>query len=432
MHLRSFKAQGFKNFRQQVVLEDLGPINVIHGPNNVGKSNLVQAIGLFFFLVGIEQEAAGNPLLPMQTILQLSDAMLAAGGFSRADIFNLEAPRPIQLEATIVTAPAELRQVGIDPDVLPLDSVRLVIELRWMGSYVAYTVLRFETGDGKDYVAANKTFPELALIASFEKLVSSTLRVSTNPDRRFALIPIERLAGPRLALELYDVRESTEIELSRRWERFVQAMAEFKDILGDGTFLVTYDRKLRQATLLYQTAGARIPLRLLGSGVQQLAALLGRVFVSGAGIAGIEEPELNLRYTIQLRLREVLAKIIGGPGGLDQFFITSHSDAFEAGPWFYFMEPTPEGPRVEKRPVEAARTALGITAEGTLPDANAVLCYLSTEGVVRVPERIRHAIGLPKGGGVVFVDRDGAAEMMSNKTFADRFEPKGSEGDDDA
>lgn len=433
MQLRSFRVQGFKNFRQPVVLEDLGPINVIHGPNNVGKSNLLQAIELFFFLMGLDHDmGVGFPTLPMQTIQRLSDETLAQSGLLRTDIFNLEAPAPIQLEAVLVTEPAQLRGVGIDPDVLPLEQVRIVVELRWMGNHVSYTVLRFETKDGKDYVTATKTIPEATTLATFAKLVAFTPRSSSAAEIRLARIPVERLPGPELALALYDARDSTELDLSRRWGRFVKAMSAFADILGEGQFVVAYDRKSKLAQLLYETASARTPLRLLGSGVQQLAGLLGTVLVSGATIAGIEEPELNLRYPLQLRLREVLSGLVGGPGGLDQLFITSHSDAFEAGPHFYFLETTPDGPRVEKLRVEGARAALGITTEGTLPDPNAVLCYLSIDGVVRVPERIRNVIGLPKGGGVVFVGQSGSAEMMSDDTFADRFEPKSNgEGDDD-
>jgi len=36
-----------------VTLEELGAINVIHGPNNVGKSNLLRAIEVFFRLLTI-------------------------------------------------------------------------------------------------------------------------------------------------------------------------------------------------------------------------------------------------------------------------------------------------------------------------------------------------------------------------------------------
>jgi len=366
----------------------------------------------------------GSPLL-------LSDDVLTAAGLPRADIFNLEAPVPIPLEAVFVTDPAELRGVGIDPDLLPLGRVRIAVELRWMGHNVAYTLLRFEAGDDKDLVSSQRTPAESTLLASFASLVSVTPRAAGG--LRMARIPVERLASPALALTLYDARDATEIEISRRWMRFADIMANFTDVIGEGTFIVTYDRKANEARLLYETQSARIPLRLLGSGVQQLAALLGHVVVTGATIVGIEEPELNLRYTMQLRLREVLSRLVGGPGGLDQLFITSHSDAFETGTHFYLMEPTPDGPRIEKRGVEGARAALGITAESTPPDPKAALCYLSTDGVVRVPDRIRSAIGLPRGGGVVFLERDGAAEMMSDGTFADRFEPKrAAEGDDDA
>jgi hypothetical protein len=432
MQLRSFKVLGFKNFRQPVALDDLGPINVIHGPNNVGKSNLLQAIDLFFFLMRLDYDIGGFPTLPMQLIQRLSDELLAQSGLQRTEIFNLEAPVPILLDAVIVTESSELRGVGIDPNVVPLEHVRIVVELRWMGSEVSYSVLRFETKDGKDYVAATKTHPEIAQIAAFAKLVALNARSSTGAELRFARVPAERFASSDLALSLYDARESTELKLSRRWERFVTLMAAFEDILGQGKFVVAYDRKSSEAQLLYETADARIPLNLLGSGVQQLAALLGYVLVTGATIAGIEEPELHLRYPMQLRLREVLSGLVGGPGGLDQLFITSHSDAFEAGPRFYFMEPTPDGPRVEPRGVEGARAAVGITTEGALPSQNAVLCYLTTDGVVRVPDRVRSAIGLPKGGGVVFVGRDSVVEMMSDDTFADRFDSKGGEGGDDA
>lgn len=93
------------------------------------------------------------------------------------------------------------------------------------------------------------------------------------------------------------------------------------------------------------------------------------------------------------------------------------------------MEATLEGPRVKKHRVENARVILGIPSEVVLPDLNAALCHLSTERVVRVPERICRAIGLPRGGGAVFLQRDDAVELMSDKSFADRADPMGEEGE---
>lgn len=77
---------------------------------------------------------------------------------------------------------------------------------------------------------------------------------------------------------------------------------------------------------------------------------------------------------------------------------------------------------VVSRLKRAERSLQAATASG-----DAALCYLSTEGVVRVPERIRQVLGLPGGGGVMFFERDGHVEMMSDERFAATLEPDGGE-----
>jgi len=57
MRLKRFSVKGFKNFRQEIVLEDMGTICVIHGENNVGKSNVLEAMQLFFQLFHKIQKA---------------------------------------------------------------------------------------------------------------------------------------------------------------------------------------------------------------------------------------------------------------------------------------------------------------------------------------------------------------------------------------
>lgn len=59
-----FEVQGYKNLRAPLRLTDIGRINVLHGDNNVGKSNLLEAIGLFFVLVrAFREDARGGPSL---------------------------------------------------------------------------------------------------------------------------------------------------------------------------------------------------------------------------------------------------------------------------------------------------------------------------------------------------------------------------------
>lgn len=63
MRLTSFSVKGFKNFREEVTLEGLSAINILHGENNVGKSNLMEALLLALELwdVGLEPEGFSTP-----------------------------------------------------------------------------------------------------------------------------------------------------------------------------------------------------------------------------------------------------------------------------------------------------------------------------------------------------------------------------------
>jgi len=59
-------------------------------------------------------------------------------------------------------------------------------------------------------------------------------------------------------------------------------------------------------------------IEMLGSGIQQIVALVARLLVSHATFVAIEEPELNLRYTLQMRLWEILHEIVKAPVGPQQ------------------------------------------------------------------------------------------------------------------
>lgn len=353
MRLSSFQVRGFKNFRQEIGLEDLSAINVLHGPNNVGKSNLLEAMALYFHLLGLEQDG----WLPLSIDRRINDQEFERLGFIRSEMFNLKHPDPIEMRAEILTDPQELAQAGIKP-LIPCDRVRVEVVLQWAGTFVAYRVTRFVFADGTDATAAQASPEKKTFVLKLAKFLTQNFLIRAEAADRFARIPVNRLLDPHLALALYDAKESAEIEEVRRWERFVEVMGLFKDILGDGSFVATYDRKAAQANLVYQTADERIPLRLLGSGVQQIVSLIGHMLMTNATLVAVEEPELNLRYSLQQRLREIFANLVGVPGGPTQLFLTSHSPAFESGPHFYFMKPTPAGPVVERCKVKEAIAAV--------------------------------------------------------------------------
>ena len=53
MRIETFTVNGFANFTSPVSLGGLEEINVIYGPNNGGKSNLLRALELYFRLLGV-------------------------------------------------------------------------------------------------------------------------------------------------------------------------------------------------------------------------------------------------------------------------------------------------------------------------------------------------------------------------------------------
>jgi hypothetical protein len=244
--------------------------------------------------------------------------------------------------------------------------------------------------------------------------------------------PADKLAPPDLALmsadlclRLYDAQQDPDPENYLPWKLFCEAMGAFSDLVGEGTWMTLYDRKQNRALLAFETPATRYPLHLFGSGVQQVAALIANILLARATIVCIEEPELNLRYSMQLRLAEVLRRIVGKPGGPSQIFLTSHSPAFEVDQGhFYWMKKTDQGPVVERRPSSDARRYTEQDLHAPPAGRRAPLSYLTSDGLVEVPADIRNKLALPSGGGVVFVERkdSGHIEMLTDAQYLDLFE----------
>lgn len=405
MKLTSFRVRGFRNFTDWVVLEDLSEINVIHGPNNVGKSNLLQAMRLFFRLLWQLNEGLIFELKKGERTLKDDD--LRALDFEPNKIFNLTRP----------TLPVEfIGQIQLDPTEPPGGSATIELNLNWIGPHIDFKLGEFSLDGGS--LKSERSWP---LAVEFARRASRSFPLSDGGFARFGYIASHRPIDYELALELYDAKESTDSEAVQRWNRFVEAMKLFADILGEGSFVAIYERKLGRANLLFDTGESRILLELLGSGVQQVAILLGHLLMTKAAIVAIEEPEQNLKYDLQERLRAVFDSIVGKPGGPSQLFLTSHSPAFESGDRFYYMKPTQQGPVVERRSRVQAMAAVGFPTE--VPDLpeRATLSYVSTDGVVRLHPSVMEAMGLPNGGGVMFVDGDHSVEMMSDARYLERL-----------
>lgn len=411
VRLRRFSVQGFKNLEQPIVLDDLGPINVLHGANNVGKSNLLQAIELFFRCVVLGISGAEFSLNPQNL-----------PGFPEPRFFfHLERPAPIALSAIIDAQPDEIRVDGIRK---PITEVMIDIAI----------VLK---PDGLIKCEIKRALPGMRSLGDvrwgdFLSQLAWKSGVSTTAPR-FALVGVRRDleqdpvlyggASAPLAQEMYSCRDSLDRGKRNRWRSFVRAMEELKEITGEGVFEVI--RPEAKASLVFDTEGMRIPLTLLGSGVQQIASLLGNALVRNASIVGIEEPELNLRWDLQNKLRSALSSIVSEPhgtGGVDQIFITSHSPAFETSDSFWLMEAGPKGPTLSRRPASELSVVLGSAPQHLSLPERAPQAYVTSQGVIRLPPRVIERLHLDKGGGVVFVDTEPrGVRLLSDDDYLDEL-----------
>lgn len=452
MRLLQFQVQGYKNFRAPVRLDDLGRFNVIHGDNNVGKSNLLESIGLFFVAIqALREEARGGPGIaerytqgvrgnepasaarPPGVAVRSFD-YLAREGYPLNDIFDRRDPRPILLEA----------QIQLDHDAGDLawlaQPIQVCIRLEWGEEEVSIGLTRLQCV-GSDLVLLDADMPAGggALGLVLDRLAPRVRGKLRAP--RFALIRADRttLGGPPeetdphapreplspgLAALLHDAENATDGRRAR-FKTFVAALEHFRDLVGPGQWLMRYDTTAERAELVLDSGLVRFPLRLMGSGIQQIAALCARLVMTGADVLAVEEPELNLRWSTQRALRAVLREVVDSPESPLQLFLTSHSAQFEEEPTFYWLSRADDGPQVHRKPIAEATLYTQPDAAAPPSGLRAPLGYLTREGVVQVPSEVQQALKLSHGGGVLFVlGKDGHYRMLTNDQYADLFEER--------
>lgn len=455
MHLQRFQVQGYKNLRAPVCLGDLGRLNVLHGDNNVGKSNLLESIGLFFVAIqALREEARGGPSLmdryartapppqaapderpPREAVRGYEH--FAQQGYPPAEIFNLKDAGPIVLEAELQLDPEKDDPPWLDKPIIA--QVRL--ERGEEEVTVRITTLR-RTTDGADFAAGagDKAATDAAFALVLERLGQRVRRKEVVP--RFALVRADRTltreasegASPLATREplpralgkaLHDAESATGAP-RERFKRFVAALGRFGDLVGAGQWRMRFDTEADRAELVLDTGSELLPLRLMGSGIQQIAVLCARLVMTGADIIGVEEPELNLRWTAQRALRDVLDELAADPEAPSQLLITSHSGQFETQPPFYLLTRSEGGPRIHKVSAAEAWEFTQPAAPSPPSGARAPRGYLTLEGVVQVPPEVQQQLGLSHGGGVVFVrDNDGHYRMLTNDQYAELFEDRG-------
>jgi len=354
--LQQFEVTGYKNLTRTVKFGPLGRINVIHGENNVGKSNLLQAMDLYFQLLG-------HSRLYSRKQMKVESRVFNKLGHPIDEIFNFANPVPLEMMGTFWFTAEQRKRFGLE--LMGVKAVEIGIRAFLQAGNVQVQIVHVTSGMTSGMLVPIFTFLSETRLLQVDK--ASSRFVLLGVDRRSLVegaAPVSTHIVPQTLRDaLFDAKESREVMIARRWELFVEAMKQFESIMGPGWFSTSFDRPNNRADLLLDQGNMRVSVDLMGSGVQQIVALLGQLLLTPATLVGIEEPELNLRYTLQKQLLRALQEIVASEHGPGQLFLSSHSPAFEAEEHFFGMEIEDGAPVLTRRPRASARIYTGTRDE---------------------------------------------------------------------
>ncbi len=381
MRITRLVVENFKSIGPAVELADLGAVNVLHGPNNAGKSNILDAIGVAFRVLGALPEC-WESLVEANTISEerWSAILGESSGIWALNRWHVESPLGDSFRISLALA---------SPDAV------LEFSLRFGDRSLHVHTLRWGDQDF-NALARDVDEPDVDAVERFVRQLSSVADVAV---RSFAC---QALPGSLAALAAHLILHKDAIEPRARmaWRRLVSAFDAYAPEV-EGMQLSTATRGGEAVLVLEQREEpfAVVHLEEQGQGVQAVIWALSALLFSGADIVVLEEPESNLSLSGQLRLRDLILKIAQERGL--QVFITSHTFAFDRGPVLWSVEkqqgytvvgrlerssqPSAEVTEVVERHLHALRDE----QHPKLPAA-----WISREGLVLLPEDVRKQLKL--------------------------------------
>lgn len=431
MRLSSFRARGYRSLKD-VELKDLRDINVLHGLNNVGKSNTLRAID--FLLNGATDHDTNG-----------ADAKLRRGGRElmykeASDWFHQPGDREFELEATIALREDELRecerQLRIESGTLkpPIAyGIRVCTSHESSYDYVAFGDVWFRA-PGYEYVETPSDRREQALASKVRTLwplfkgryyqIGPFRRVEeeaddAGPDSRFwwpgALIGLGE--GRRIKRALFEASHSADPRIFGAYERLIEVLAS--PPFSFGRLSLARDPETRKLDVFVGTDRGRLPLSSLGSGPQQLVMQLFSLFIAAphASILAIEEPENHLHWETQRVYYEKLCAYVRSPDALlEQLLISSHAPFFEnVVDNFYSVSHDGTATSVRREPYEKAREP-----NVGLPEMYRVTKVLGGL-VIRLPDEVAADMKLRPGDRIFFDKRRGGSwELLDRESFERR------------
>jgi hypothetical protein len=371
MMLNEFSVSGYKSL-YDCTIADLQPINVFHGDNNVGKSNVLEALELF------SRALEGDRSSPSTASFSWGEAKIVLQG-------QFALPGGEQVDAKV----------------------------------------QFTKTKREGTVSVNGA----KRAGSLSPAISSSLHLYRIPARRRLEVERETQAeqpldpeGANLKERLFWASVSQDPEERKAFYNVLRPLfAESPLTLGTLQPVASpggpYDLQM-------ETTTRSIPLEQMGSGIQQLVLLSGLIALSRAAVIAIEEPEMNLSWSTQKKLRLILQQMVERQDAPPfQIFISSHSPLFEFYENFYRVGMV-DGHTQVARVANAERRRI---FDGVIPPADRRAAWLHDENVVVLPPYVVETLEVQQGDLVYFLPQEDRVLMVNERHFTDLTKPEDGE-----
>jgi hypothetical protein len=327
----SINVEGFRLF-DSLKIEGLSRVNLLFGPNNCGKTSLLEAI---------YAHAYGLSFVPFHTLIvegrQIATGVLDFGEKVKGLFHNTSSPPyTFSISAKITDDPEtytfksrfepSTELIDLDPrtlggfrapDVISEDQTSDMV-LKYYFQFLrqlsdspklvgVWETLLFETQSGKKKERFNITFPNSETIRQkpFKSAITHGILTHRNPKSDITVFSY---------LKRYGI-------LNEFTEEMKKTFSEINEI-----DMIPYPDGTQGPVVILTDDNRRLPIYLFGDGLRRWFYLLGNMLIYQKAVHLIEEIDATLHPSAQGKLSRLLVEYAGKYD--NQLFITSHSIEF--------------------------------------------------------------------------------------------------------
>lgn len=331
--IQSVRIKNFKNFKDTQI-DGFTKLNIITGGNNVGKSNLLEAL---YYLVG-------KSMHPCTNVLEIYDNIRKEPLTSESKslmFYGLGTEKKIQITTTLdnnqtldlqIKFIANEKQKVIESQIIP------TAEQTQMPSQLNFTLKKNkeEIYNGYLNIARIPNFPPIPNQSSYNRQFKNF-----EPNQSQKLLPFESAAiiTPSDVARKRDVINSNAIHITN--PNIIQAV---RKILDDNQLekrlnqsLNQFDKNIQairfnannQLKLEMKNIKEKVPLSMFGDGLMKYLHIMSAFIANNATTIYIDEVENGLHFSrMRLLLEKIIDFINNNKDRNLQVFMTTHSQEF--------------------------------------------------------------------------------------------------------